>query len=572
MKTPNKTAGQSRTTQRAAWYGPPDREPYQTAFAGTRKERHSMKPEEINTLKLYGTLQRCFDGLTQYGAQCAADGRDTSQLRRIAMEFAETCGIDYDYIKEVFVLDDLGRRFDDAVSQAAQSGTAPEMTEKMKADTLAGLNIYMEDMASNENMEHWIEECRTLSRTMLDEWSKAKSTPEKDAERRDGLSGTVPEGNNPLSADKMRDFGHLLALPHTDAERDWLRERLELLSVMESTAFSAALSRTQPESAKDAVNVLLDSHYYELYRPAPDYETLGKFYAQEKGLRIPAEAREYTDYASLGRRFEDERPGLFVGDCYVAFPANPMKERYNGENLDTLDNGWTIRIKLASPRKPDGCWIHLPDPHVIDDAIPPGEIYFALRELGVETAEECTILDAWCNVPGVGDIAAQYDRAEVLLEDANNLGIVLDERCNWLPDYESLYAAALSLDCQSLSDALEISQNLDFYETIEAVDAAEIARQKLDQNRVPEEVRKAIDLEGYGKQLLADQGYRRAGDVYVRRTGEFQMWQRPLHASARSREPEPASPADAPSPPDASSKTSKRHRKHRKHKRNNQVL
>ncbi|MBP5717726.1 MAG: hypothetical protein J6X53_01945, partial [Abditibacteriota bacterium] len=207
--------------------------------------------------------------------------------------------------------------------------------------------------------------------------------------------------------------------------------------------------------------------------------------------------------------------------------------------------------------------------HVIDDAIPPGEIYFALRELGVETAEECTILDAWCNVPGVGDITAQYDRAEVLLEDANNLGIVLDERCNWLPDFERLYVAALSLDCQSLSDALEISQNLDCYETIEAVDAAEIARQKLDQRRVPEEARKAIDMDGYGKQLLADQGYHLAGDVYVRRTGEFQMWQRPLHASAKSREPEPVPPAEVPSQAEPMHRTGKRNRKRRKGKRYN---
>ena len=381
-----------------------------------------MTLEEVNTMKLYGTLQRCFDGLTQYGAQCAADGRDTSQLRRIAMDFAETCGIDYDHIKEVFVLDDLGRKFDDAVSQAAQSGTAPEMTEKMKADTLAGLNIYMDEMASGENMEHWIDECRTLSQTMLDEWSMAKPATEINAERSEELPATAPAWSQirPLSPAKMRDFGHL---PHTDAERDWLRERLELLSVMESIAFAAALSRTQPESARDAVNVLLDSQYYELFCPAPSYDALGKFYAQEKGLRIPADAKEYTDYASLGRRFEDERPGHFVGDCYVAFPTNPMKERYNGENLDTLDQGWTIRIKLASPGKPEGCWIHLPDPHEMDEAIPPGEVFFALRELGVQTAEECTILDAWCNVPGVGDIAAQYDRAEVLLEDANNLGI-----------------------------------------------------------------------------------------------------------------------------------------------------
>ena len=220
-----------------------------------------MTLEEVNTMKLYGTFQRCFDGLTQYGAQCAADGRDTSQLRRIAMDFAETCGIDYDYIKEAFVLDDLGRRFDDAVFRAAQSGTAPEMTEKMKADTLAGLNVYMEDMASHENMEHWIEECRNLSRTMLDEWSRAKPGPEINAERGEEMPGTGPEGSRirPLSPAKARDFGYLLALPHTDAERDWLRERLELLSVMESIAFSAALSRTQPETAKDTVNVLLDS-------------------------------------------------------------------------------------------------------------------------------------------------------------------------------------------------------------------------------------------------------------------------------------------------------------------------
>ena len=133
------------------------------------------------------------------------------------------------------------------------------MTERMKADTLAGLNIYMEDMASNENMEHWIDECRTLSQTMLDEWSMAKPATEINAERSEELPTTAPAWSQirPLSPAKMRDFGHLLALHHTDAERDWLRERLELISVMESIAFAAALSRTQPESAKDAVTSLM---------------------------------------------------------------------------------------------------------------------------------------------------------------------------------------------------------------------------------------------------------------------------------------------------------------------------
>ena len=138
-----------------------------------------------------------------------------------------------------------------------------------------------------------------------------------------------------------------------------------------------------------------------------------------------------------------------------------------------------------------------------------------------------------------------------------------------MPDFERVYAAALSLDCQSLSDALEISQNLDCYESIEAVDAAEIARQKLDQSRVPEDAQKAIDMDGYGKQLLTNQGYHRAGDVYVRRTGEFQMWQRPLHASAKSQEPETASPADAPSTSETLPKARKNRRK--KHRRGNQT-
>ena len=76
------------------------------------------------------------------------------------------------------------------------------------------------------------------------------------------------------------DFSELLSLPHTDAEQEWLRERLETLSAKERVILRAVLSWEELETAEDAVNLLMlvGNDNYDFYCPVTNYADLGRCY------------------------------------------------------------------------------------------------------------------------------------------------------------------------------------------------------------------------------------------------------------------------------------------------------
>ena len=200
-------------------------------------------------------------------------------------------------------------------------------------------------------------------------------------------------------------------------ERQWLIDRLETLSVKEQTQLAAAIiSRGQlkalsekageerelavrkmdPNTAKEAVNLLLALPDYEVICPAGSYEQLGEYY-----LRYEASQPDLIPYANLeqiGWNYEDSHLGIFVGDCFVVLPRQEPRQFYDGTNLDQLlDADWSLRLKLASPAVPEGVWLCLPD-STIDEEGRMDEIRLALRELKVQTVQECRLLDARCSL------------------------------------------------------------------------------------------------------------------------------------------------------------------------------
>ena len=193
-------------------------------------------------------------------------------------------------------------------------------------------------------------------------------------------------------------------------ERQWLIDRLETLSVKEQTQLAAAIiSRGQlkalsekageerelavrkmdPNTAKEAVNLLLALPDYEVICPAGSYEQLGEYY-----LRYEASQPDLIPYANLeqiGWNYEDSHLGIFVGDCFVVLPRQEPRQFYDGTNLDQLlDADWSLRLKLASPAVPEGVWLCLPD-STIDEEGRMDEIRLALRELKVQTLG-CAVL------------------------------------------------------------------------------------------------------------------------------------------------------------------------------------
>ena len=199
----------------------------------------------------------------------------------------------------------------------------------------------------------------------------------------------------------------LANLPGRPEEQGWLRERMEVLTVREGIALDAALQRGAPADARDAVNLLANLDEYEVVGGIQSYEDLGLYDLEENDAKLLA-LRDYIDLDKLGRRYEEQHPGLFVGGCYVIFPERELLQQYDGVTLPGPEYSWSLRLKLGSPAVPEGVWLALPDYNDIMD-VRPGEIRLALDALGAQVVQDCTLLEARCSLPGVTGLEASYE-------------------------------------------------------------------------------------------------------------------------------------------------------------------
>ena len=322
----------------------------------------------------------------------------------------------------------------------------------------------------------------------------------------------------------MKTFEALNRLPSTPQEMMWLRERMETLSVKESLILSAALMGKPACDARGVINIFQSMPDYEVCYPAGSYEALGRF-CLRYDAKLPRELGDYIELEQLGKTYEDEHPGVFIGNCYVEYPNQDPALRYDGSNLAAcLDDGWSIKVKLASERCRDGLWLRLPDYEDANDGRP-DEMRITLDELGVNGVDECTLLEARCILPEVGDLTEQYDRASDLVYDGQNLGFVLDERGQGMQNFMELYAGALEYeDCRTLAEALDIAESLNRYEIIPDVSLREYAEQELKKQGValPESVAASFHYEEYAAALLERRGFLLTRDesAYVGKVGQ----------------------------------------------------
>ena len=319
----------------------------------------------------------------------------------------------------------------------------------------------------------------------------------------------------------------MIQLPtQAEMEQRWVDERMSHLSAYEHLQLSAAVMQRDASTLPEMINCLLTRENYRVIPNAGRYTELGRHFA-EKELHFPADALEYVDMYALGQAYEDRHPGVFLGgDYYAVYPKGGHQSPYTNHPQDLpQDNGWSVRLKLASKQDPDGVWVRLPDESMVcDDDTGPGEVYFALQELLADDLSECKLLEAECILPSVGDLISQYDDIEELIQDGNDLGVVLEEQGQGMPDFMPKFLAALDFeDCQSLKQALDISQNLACYDFVKDADVAGYAKQELKSKGVEEldapDVDHCIDYKSCGAEFLAMKGYVLTGDEsgYVRR-------------------------------------------------------
>lgn len=311
----------------------------------------------------------------------------------------------------------------------------------------------------------------------------------------------------------MNDFDYLTTLPGEERERKWLQERLETLSVQESYALAAATQSDPPMDMIQAINQLQSLDDYEIHLNAGSYEALGQAYLRNE-TRMPESALLFVDLARVGRNYEDEHPGLFVGNCYVEYPKKAPEPVYQRGGPLPEDNGWGVKLKLASPAVPEGVWLRLPGANPYGDESSTEEA-LALRELCVKRWDECDLLEARCVLPQVCNLTEQYDNVADLIYDGTSLGYVLAERGQGSSDFMERFTAALDLEyCHDLRFALDISQNLRCYNWVSCDDLEDSARGLLLDAGMSEELIHScgIDLRGYKAYLLENEGYTLTAD------------------------------------------------------------
>lgn len=312
-------------------------------------------------------------------------------------------------------------------------------------------------------------------------------------------------------------FSYMTALTGTPAEQDWLRERLETLSAWEGLVLEADTLAHPPTTAADAVNQLLSLEAGSVYLQAGSYEELGKRTLCFTEKNFPEEALEYIDFYALGTKFEDKYPGYFVHNCYAVYPAKTETPPYQGRDSPIpADNDWVVKLKLASPARPEGVWLRLPDYLCLGPADgSDGEIDAARNILQVTNLDECTLLEARCSLPEVGDLTQQYNSVCNLIYHGNNLGFILAEQGQGESLWKEKFAAALEYEgCHTLPFALDISQNLDCYEWISADGLEDFAANHLRSCGVSDRFIQSgfVKLKEYAEDLLETSGYMLTAD------------------------------------------------------------
>ena len=335
-----------------------------------------------------------------------------------------------------------------------------------------------------------------------------------------------------------------LRLPLKERERRWLTEQLEVLSVKEQYQLAAAIRNTEqlkelagktglelsaailsrrPEVAVEAINCFLNLHDYEVCFPAGSYEELGRYHLTYESGAVD-DVRPFLDMEQLGRRCAELHPGCFLDDCYVRHPQREMQPIYDGQTLPAAEvMDWSLRLKLASPAVPEGVWLRLPDDAEVLD-FRPDEIDMAFHALQASSIRECTLLDVRCILPEIRNLMDEYDNLEDLVRDGNNLGYLLEEQGQGMPHFLERFRGALALEqCESLSMALDIGQNLRGYDFVPQKDIEAVSREATSEDPL---VSECLDHAAYGAYLLEQQGYQQTGSgAYIRRNEQLLQWE-----------------------------------------------
>lgn len=128
----------------------------------------------------------------------------------------------------------------------------------------------------------------------------------------------VPVQRRELKDKALRRF--LGTLPCTSqAEVNLLSDRMASMTEQNETILSAMIEQHDPRTAERVLELMDNMKSCEVLAGVGSYKALGE-YCLTQETTVPRELYEYLDLEALGKHYQEEYPGTFVGNDYVQFP------------------------------------------------------------------------------------------------------------------------------------------------------------------------------------------------------------------------------------------------------------
>lgn len=128
----------------------------------------------------------------------------------------------------------------------------------------------------------------------------------------------VPTQRRELKDKALRRF--LGTLPCTSqAEVNLLSDRMAGMTEQDETILSAMIERNDPRTAERVLELMDDMKNCEVLPGVGNYKALGEYCVAQE-TNVPRELCEYLDLEALGKHYQEEYPGAFIGNDYVQFP------------------------------------------------------------------------------------------------------------------------------------------------------------------------------------------------------------------------------------------------------------
>ena len=128
----------------------------------------------------------------------------------------------------------------------------------------------------------------------------------------------VPTQRRELKDKALRRF--LGTLPCTSqAEVNLLSDCMARMTEQDETILSAMIEQHDPRTAERVLELMDDMKNCEVLAGVGSYKALGDYFIAREN-DVPRELYEYLDLEALGKHYQEEYPGTFIGNDYVQFP------------------------------------------------------------------------------------------------------------------------------------------------------------------------------------------------------------------------------------------------------------